>query len=180
MDYTKHYNLLMCRARGRILECYTERHHIVPRCMKGSDDASNLVDLTAEEHYLTHQLLVKMYPKNRKLIYAAAMLANVKDKNQVRNNKEYGWLKRKRIEMLAEQNKGLAFFKGFHHSEKSRANISKNNKKPKSAAHRKAQSEAAKRRWARPDQKEARIALANSPKGLAQRSRAANIRWGNI
>ena len=70
MDYTKHYNLLIERAKNRLLECYTERHHIVPRCMGGSDDLDNLVDLTPEEHYVAHQLLVKMHPGEHKLVYA--------------------------------------------------------------------------------------------------------------
>jgi hypothetical protein len=31
--------------------------------MDGSDLVSNLVYLTPEEHYVAHQLLVKMYPE---------------------------------------------------------------------------------------------------------------------
>lgn len=93
MDYHKHYSLLIDRARVRLLESYTERHHIVPRCIGGSDDKDNLVDLTPEEHYLAHQLLVKMYPGHRGIAYAAILMgANGPNK---RNNKTYGWLKRR-------------------------------------------------------------------------------------
>lgn len=35
-------------------------HHIVPRCMGGSNDAENLVLLTYKEHRICHQLLIKM------------------------------------------------------------------------------------------------------------------------
>ena len=39
---------------------YIERHHILPKSLGGSNDRSNLVSLTAREHYLCHLLLVKM------------------------------------------------------------------------------------------------------------------------
>jgi hypothetical protein len=39
---------------------YKEVHHIIPRCMGGSDSKENLVDLTAREHYIAHALLWKM------------------------------------------------------------------------------------------------------------------------
>lgn len=50
MDYQKHYNRLINRARFRLLEGYTEKHHIVPKCMHGTDDANNIVILLPEEH----------------------------------------------------------------------------------------------------------------------------------
>jgi hypothetical protein len=37
-----------------------ERHHIVPRCLGGSNKSDNIVRLTDREHYICHQLLVKM------------------------------------------------------------------------------------------------------------------------
>ena len=82
MDYHAHYDKLIERAQGRLLECYTERHHIIPRCMDGSDDSENLVDLTAEEHYVAHQLLVKMHPDNHSLIYAANMMGGTRKNNK--------------------------------------------------------------------------------------------------
>lgn len=39
---------------------YTERHHIIPRSLGGTNDKNNLVDLTAREHYIAHLLLWKM------------------------------------------------------------------------------------------------------------------------
>ncbi|XAO17074.1 homing endonuclease [Escherichia phage FL23] len=60
MNYEKIYNSLIDRARNRALTGYKERHHIIPKCLGGSNDASNLVDLTPEEHYVAHQLLVKI------------------------------------------------------------------------------------------------------------------------
>ena len=40
---------------------YVERHHILPRALGGTDDSSNLVALTAREHFLAHMLLAKIY-----------------------------------------------------------------------------------------------------------------------
>jgi hypothetical protein len=87
MNYEIHYNRLIESAQNRVLEDYTELHHIIPRCMGGTDKTTNLVDLTPEEHFVAHQLLTKMYPDNASLRYAANLMGN-------RNNKSYGWLKR--------------------------------------------------------------------------------------
>lgn len=90
MEYTKQYNILIERARHRKLNSYTETHHIIPRCIGGTDDISNLVELTPEEHYVAHQFLVKMYPENKELIFAAHMMGSTR-----KGNKLYGWLRRK-------------------------------------------------------------------------------------
>jgi hypothetical protein len=95
MNYQRHYDLLIERARVRQKpEGYFEEHHIVPRCLGGSDDRSNLVRLTAEEHFLAHQLLVKLHPKVEKLAYAALLMTADAHGSRV-CNKLYGWLKRK-------------------------------------------------------------------------------------
>lgn len=94
MNYKKHYDLLIERAKTRQLDVYVERHHIVPRCMGGTDETSNLVKLTPEEHYVAHQLLVKMNPEVDSLVYAANKMT-VSSKTVKRNNKRYGWLKRR-------------------------------------------------------------------------------------
>lgn len=92
MNYTKIYNQLIERSRTRILESnvYFETHHVIPRCMGGPDSIENLVKLTPEEHLVAHLLLVKMYPHISKLVYAANFMTK-----RVKNNKDYGWLRRK-------------------------------------------------------------------------------------
>ena len=90
MNYEKHYNNIVERAKNRVLEGYVEKHHIIPRCMGGTNDQSNLVSLTAREHYVAHQLLVKMYPGNHKLVYAATMMTSGL---YGRNNRVYEWLR---------------------------------------------------------------------------------------
>lgn len=39
---------------------YTERHHIIPKSLNGSDSRDNLVRLTTREHFICHKLLTKM------------------------------------------------------------------------------------------------------------------------
>ena len=58
--YTRWYNQIVDRARFRIIDTYTETHHIQPRSLGGTDDIHNLVELTAREHFICHWLLVKM------------------------------------------------------------------------------------------------------------------------
>ena len=107
MDYQKHYDLLVKRGKSRKLEGYKERHHIVPRCMGGSDDASNLVDLTAEEHFLAHQLLVKITrKKNAKLVFALQMMT-LNASGGRNNNKRYAWIKKAISENMKVNNPGL-------------------------------------------------------------------------
>jgi len=66
----------------------------MPKCLGGDNSKQNIVKLTCEEHFLAHQLLVKIYPENRKLIFAAhAMTISSKKHNRI-NNKEYAWLKK--------------------------------------------------------------------------------------
>jgi ribosomal protein S17E len=90
MDYQKIYNQLINQAKNKTIVGYSETHHIVPRCLGGTDDPANLVDLTPEEHYVAHQLLVKIHKDNKKILSAAVMMCS----NRV-NNKLYGWLRRR-------------------------------------------------------------------------------------
>ena len=90
MNYQLIYDRIVALGKERVLEGYKERHHIVPRCIGGSDDPDNLVELTPEEHYVCHQLLVKIHPGEDKLTYAANMMAGTRP-----NNKAYGWLRKK-------------------------------------------------------------------------------------
>lgn len=49
---------------------YYEKHHIIPKCMGGSNEKSNLVLLTFKEHYLSHKLLYILY---KNTIYEKAL-----------------------------------------------------------------------------------------------------------
>ncbi len=91
MDYAKHYKNLVSRAAGRTLVGYSERHHILPKCMGGGDEGSNLVDLTPREHFVAHQLLLKIHPNVRGLAYAAMLMSGKSAYSG--GSRNYGWLR---------------------------------------------------------------------------------------
>lgn len=92
MNYQVIHDSIIQRAKDRLLEGYGENHHIIPICMGGYDDISNIVRLTAREHFVVHQLLVKMYPKQEKLIYAMKMMTVGHQDNRI-NNRMYEWIR---------------------------------------------------------------------------------------
>jgi len=60
---------------------YYENHHIIPSSLGGSSNKTNLVLLTAREHFIVHLLLTKMLtgkPKY-KMSFALSMLSNIKN-----------------------------------------------------------------------------------------------------
>lgn len=63
-------NILDTRGRFNCGDTYHERHHIVPKCMGGSNEKENLIDLFAREHFIAHKLLAQENPDNDKLTYA--------------------------------------------------------------------------------------------------------------
>lgn len=63
--YQRWYVQLIERARNRLIEGYKECHHIVPKSLGGTDDESNLVDLTAREHLIAHMLLPRFVENNK-------------------------------------------------------------------------------------------------------------------
>jgi len=60
MNYQKVYDSLVHKNHTFSDGEYFETHHKIPRCIGGTDDASNLVKLSAREHYIAHLLLVKI------------------------------------------------------------------------------------------------------------------------
>ena len=108
MDYTKIYYSIIEYRQTTPYNGYTERHHIIPKCMGGTNDIYNLVDLTAREHYVIHQLLIKMYPKNLSLVCAANRMTHTsKDHIGERSkNRLYEWLRIKLSLYMKETQSG--------------------------------------------------------------------------
>lgn len=73
-------NILNTRGRFACGEEYHERHHIKPRCLGGTDEEENLIDLFAREHFIAHKLLTEENPDNSRLAYAWWMLSNIGDR----------------------------------------------------------------------------------------------------
>lgn len=59
------------------------KHHIIPRHMGGSDDPSNLIELSVEEHAEAHKLLFEKY-KNQKDYIAWQALTGLITKEEAR------------------------------------------------------------------------------------------------
>ena len=107
MNYSKIYDkLIKYRVDNPPTDEYTEKHHIIPRCLGGLDLPSNLVILTAREHYTCHQLLTKMHPTHVGLAYAALLMTfNGPDHNRS-NNRIYGWVKERYSKLQSIQQLG--------------------------------------------------------------------------
>ena len=97
MNYQNIYNQIIHRAQTRQLEGYVEKHHIVPKCLGGSNSKNNIVQLTAREHFICHMLLCEIHPDNSKLKYALFLMSigkqKAKDKHYKISNRTYERLK---------------------------------------------------------------------------------------
>ena len=103
MDYKKIYESLIEKRKDGAIDGYSEKHHIVPRCLSGGDNKENIVLLTAEEHFLAHLLLCKIHPGHSGLVAAAMfMCGGINGKRN--NNKTYGWLRRRLSNQMRENN----------------------------------------------------------------------------
>lgn len=71
--YSKWYFSIIKNAKTRALIGYRERHHILPKSLGGTNDSSNIVELSAKEHFICHLLLIRMTTgvEKRKMVYAA-------------------------------------------------------------------------------------------------------------
>lgn len=186
MNYHGIYAALIDRSRSRVLIGYVERHHILPKCLGGSDEATNIAILTPEEHYLAHQLLVKMHPNHQGLLFAAVSMARGGNGVQGRKNKLYGWLKRrnqaKRRPMSDETKRKISEAKkkagvrtkgtlGFKHSNETKEKMSESRKgwkRPNISGIRKGQTNS--------DEHRARISAAKKGKPWSEARKAAQLK----
>ena len=75
--YSRLYHRIVASAQnGTVREGYSERHHIIPKALGGTDSKSNLVRVTAREHFILHYLLTKFTegPDFRKMVAAFNMM----------------------------------------------------------------------------------------------------------
>jgi hypothetical protein len=163
MNYQRIYEQLT--AKDMIAD-YTEKHHIIPRCMGGTDEPTNLVRLTPEAHYVAHQLLAKLYPDNHKLIYAVVLMTA----GNFRNNKLYGWVRRKNS--IAKQN--------MSDETKAKMSASKKGKKRQPvSAETKAKMSAANKGKTLSDETKAKISIANKGRAVSDETKA-KLRSANL
>lgn len=135
MNYQKIYNSIINRAKEQEFvrsssNEYYEKHHIVPKCLGGTDISSNLAILTPEEHFLSHVLLTKIYPGNYYLLLAVQIMTG--NGKYRKHNKDYGRIRRnisiqrKKSPMPVEIREKISKTKsGVKFSEKHKSNLSR-------------------------------------------------------
>lgn len=105
------YHTLYCKIVDRALlrdsvEGYTEKHHIIPKSMGGSNLTNNLVILTGREHFICHYLLTKFANDSvvDKMLFAFGMMSN--SKKRYTNSRLYQKVKSKISKARSKQYKG--------------------------------------------------------------------------
>ena len=131
MNYQRIYDQIIERAKTRQLDGYTERHHIIPKCLGGSNNKDNLVKLTAREHFICHQLLCEIYPDNKSLKYALCLMnigkQKYKDAYYKINSRTYERLKLEHSSLMNGNKNCVCRWQ----SEETRKKIGEANRKPK-------------------------------------------------
>ena len=94
MNYEQIYNQLIEKRHTDKPDGYTERHHIIPRSLGGSDNSSNLVDLTAREHFIAHLLLAKFNPCFQTINSILIMRCGNKERHNIQNSRMYEWARK--------------------------------------------------------------------------------------
>ena len=139
MNYLKIYNQIIDRANQRTLEedVYVEKHHIIPKCVGGTEDPFNIVKLTGREHFICHWLLIRIYPNNNKLVHAFWMMSFCRKTNRyIPSSRAYNEAKELHSKLLSDKMKGCKLSKetknkiseansGKKRTEEQRENISK-------------------------------------------------------
>ena len=80
--YYKQYNNLIVKCQemekeGYPEDMYTEVHHILPKCQGGTNDKCNLVRMPVRYHIFAHIFLMKAFPNNPKLVFAAFQMTTI-------------------------------------------------------------------------------------------------------
>lgn len=106
---------------------YFERHHIIPRCMSGTDTIDNLVLLTPREHYICHLLLTKICVDKKhhhKMLYAFNRITNKSSPN-ILNSSMYERIRIQFSDMRSKASSGeLNNFFGKKHTEETKLYMS--------------------------------------------------------
>lgn len=138
--YKTWHDNIIAKAKNRTLTCYTEKHHIIPKCLGGSNNEDNLVRLTAKEHFIVHMLLCKFTTgRNRHLVLVAfeGMCRLKSDKRNYKitsriacilreQSKEHSHMKTEKYKkMFSKRMLGNTITLGYKHKQETKNKIAK-------------------------------------------------------
>ena len=131
--YSKWYLSIIENAKLNVPIGYTEKHHIIPKSLGGSNGKDNLVILTARQHFICHLILPKMAktPEDKKkMIYALHRMMYSKNESTIERYKPTGKIYEICRKIVSENQKitGSKSMLGKHHSEETKLKISIGNK----------------------------------------------------
>jgi hypothetical protein len=132
--YNKWYLNITKRGQDRITDERTESHHIIPKCLGGTDDRCNLTNVTLREHFICHWLLTKIhYGKERHQLLKALWMMKAENQHQTRYNTKitsrvYATLKEEyiRLQSIKVTGKGNGMY-GKTHTLEAREKIRQKN-----------------------------------------------------
>lgn len=128
--YTKWYYNIINSSNIQENE-YSERHHIIPKSLGGNNKSSNIVRLSAREHFICHLLLTKMVDGNskHKMVFALHMMMSMRRNYQFRhltnNSKIFEYYRKEYSKAVSFKRKNTL---GWHHSEETKEKIRQGNK----------------------------------------------------
>lgn len=134
MDYPRIYAAFIEDRRRREVDTvlsneYTEKHHITPRALGGTDSAENLIHLTPEDHFFAHLLLAKIHGGE---MWQALMIMSRRPKGRAecarfarRSRRHYGMARRNAApKYAADMARRLAEGRGPMDSPEAKAKVS--------------------------------------------------------
>ena len=126
-------NILQTRGRFNCGDEYHERHHIVPKCLGGTNDEDNLIDLFAREHFEAHRLLALENPEQHSLQYAwwnmCQIQGNDGQERYIPTAEEFEQVRKICSKLSSERNSGENHpMFGLHHTVQTRDKMSKAHK----------------------------------------------------
>ncbi len=120
--YDKFINSL---KKNRDLETF-EVHHIIPKCMGGGDNKSNLIKLTPREHFIAHLMLHRANPESKSLLKAlqAMFRSDFFTHGAKLNGRKYDTMRRYAFRKTAKPSKDI-LYEEYYTNKKSLAKIAK-------------------------------------------------------
>ena len=118
--YERWYSDLMSTRKTRILpkSVYAERHHIIPRCLGGTDDADNIVRLLTKEHFIAHLLLARIHSgkDGMRMVHALRrMLTGNQSHRYIPNSRTYQTIRTLSMEKCSGENNPMWGKTGENH-----------------------------------------------------------------